>query len=241
MENHRFVLIMTLGAFLFSACGGAEQKTETPSPVDTDAVEATTAQQQDGGPTAPAVPAESEAVSPAKAPSGPGTMTIKLFAGKKEAEGLITVLTYEADPKTVVEDQPSSRPIEVPAGEYFVKATFTTAVDHPVLELREVKVEPGEDLVREIKFPVGEVTLQTFRGGSQIKTKVKLRRQVETKRSSETKDEPWFETLAPTHEPVLISPGVYECEVQLGGKKGFRIKGITVYDGGIHKIPLKVP
>jgi len=238
MRKNKLVLLSAMLLMMFFvACGGNKQKVESAPPEKGAPPAAAPAQAGDAG-VVPAKP-EAAAVAPEKAPSGNGTITVKVFAGKKEGEGLVTVSTAEIEPKVVAENQPAGKPIDLPAGTYDIKTTFTTAVDHPVREFRDVKLNPGDKLEREIQFPVGQVTLTTR---SNAKAKVKLRRQAEGRPREDAKEEPWFETMPVTNEPFIISAGTFEIEVQTGtGKgKGFKVKGVTVYSDGIQTIPLPV-
>jgi len=236
-----FVFVLTLCL----ACGSADVTVESADQQET-AAEQQTASESEVPDTDGGIPSAEEADKPA-APAEPvastGTLLVKLLAGKKEGEGTITVMTAEVDSKVVAENVPSGQVIELEPGDYDVKAVFTAAIDHPVAELRDVTIAAGEQTDREIKFPVGEITLLAHRGRSALKAKVKIRKQMEgmdTGIKKNVEPEPWFETMANTHEPFLISAGKYECEVQLSRKKGYLVKGITVYEGGVHKIPINV-
>jgi len=234
-----FIVLLTLCL----ACGSADVTVESADQQEPAADVSETG--TDGG--MPAEPDTAASTAQLDVPAEPvattGTLLVKLLAGKKEGEGTFTVSTAEVDAKVIAENVPGGQVVELEPGDYDVKAVFTTAIDHPVAELRDVTIAAGEQTDREIKFPVGEITLLAHRGRSALKAKVKIRKQMEgmdTGIKKNVEPEPWFETMANTHEPFLISAGKYECEVQLSRKKGYLVKGITVYEGGVHKIPINV-
>ena len=152
--------------------------------------------------------------------AGPGQIKVLIKIGSKRAKGAVRILTADVDP-TVVEEGPATQVFDVPAGRYDVEVTCHDTLDRPEKRLRDVQINPGETVEREVPFVVGNITLQPVRGRRKVGTKVRWRY---------TGGDEWFEKGSNAGEEVLLSAGRYDAEVLVGRTK-ITIRDIQVYEG----------
>jgi hypothetical protein len=114
--------------------------------------------------------------------------------------------------------------ISLAPGMYDFAFTANTVAGHPDVSLRDVEIMAGRRLRREVKMPVGEITLVT--GAKCQKKSIRIK----------PADAPeWYDGKYFTCVPILLMAGEYEAELS-SKRERTPIKGIQVYDGSIRNI-----
>jgi hypothetical protein len=168
----------------------------------------------------------------ASAQAGGGTIVVNVVADGAPAKAEVVVKTATAEARQVATGK-AGAPIAVPDGTYDVDVTCTEMLDHPVQNLRGVKVA-GAPVSRDVSFVAGTTTLNITKGGKALRgTTIKLRKV--------GGDE--LPVAAKSGEAFRSSPGNYEAEVVFGqgkAKATHSITGIQVYDGAKRTIPVQL-
>jgi hypothetical protein len=100
-------------------------------------------------------------------------------------------------------------------------------VGEPEYTLRDVKIEAGRRVRREVKIPTGQITLVTGARCARKPLKIKLKGATD-----------WYKGNFSTCKPITLMAGEYDAEVG-GGKRAIPISGIQVYDGGIRDVLIR--
>ncbi len=152
-----------------------------------------------------------------------GTLVI---AGKP-IKGSYTVKAATASGDVIKKNVPSGEEIRLTPGMYDFIFTSPEITGSPELTLRDVEIPAGRRIKRDVKFPVGKITLVT--GARCAKKSIKIKQKGATD---------WIKGKFYTCVQMTLQAGEYEAEV--GGKKrGTPISGIQVYDGGIRDILIR--
>lgn len=151
------------------------------------------------------------------------TIFITIKVNGEKASGIVQVFANSPESREVAKGK-SEEPIQLPPGEYYISVTCTSLIDEPVHKLPSlVTLKPGQKYEQVIKFTAGTIILQTYKDNQPLKGKpLKLKAE-----GSST----YFNQKGKTWEPLMLSPGTYEAEVEVSKKSNFIIKGIQVYEG----------
>lgn len=175
---------------------------------------------------------ESEAsAEPDDAPApaaGPAELTVTALVAGAAIPAKVRVLDESG--KTVVEG-PAGSPLALESGSYRleVKVSDATALADTPTQTRDLIVEPGQSAKVEARFPWAKVTLNVIIDGkSKAAAKVKLLREGNV-----------VAEMKAGGEPVAISPGRYEAEVQHGSDT-VRVKGLQFPEGATQTVPVRV-
>jgi hypothetical protein len=154
-----------------------------------------------------------------------GTIMVK----GKAVSGSFEVRRAESDGAVVKSDLRAGSEVMLEPGTYdFVFKTDTIA-GSPEVTLRDVVIPKGRRIKREVKFPVGEITLVT---GARCVSKA-LR--IKPKGSTD-----WYDGKYTTCKAIILLAGEYEAEIPGSRKEGATpISGIQVYDGGVRDILIR--
>ena len=98
---------------------------------------------------------------------------------------------------------------------------------NPEMTLRDVEIPAGRRISRDVKLPVGKITLVT--GGRCVKKPIKIKQ----KGASD-----WYKGKFYTCQQMTLMAGEYEAEVG-AGRRGTPVSGIQVYDGGIRDVLIR--
>lgn len=158
--------------------------------------------------------------APVPEKTGPGSLKIVIKSSGQDATGNIRILTAEVDPQ-LVDEGPAGRSYQLKAGNYDVEVTMDTTLDKPQKRLRDVRIKAGELTEREINFPVGTIKLIPKRGRRKVGSKLRWRY---------AGGGDWFEKSTRVGEPITLSCGRYDAEVQIGRMK-IVIADVQVYEG----------
>ena len=168
----------------------------------------------------------------AAAQAGGGSIVINVVADGAPAKAEVVVKTATAEAQQVATGK-AGTPISVPDGTYDIDVTCTEMLDHPVQNLRGIKVA-GAPVSRDVSFAAGWTTLNITKGGKALRgTKIKLRKVGGEELPLEAK----------SGEQFRSSPGNYEADVVFGqgkAKATHSITGIQVYDGAKRTIPVSL-
>lgn len=168
----------------------------------------------------------------AAAEAAGGSILINVVADGAPAKAEVVIKTATAEAQQVATGK-AGTPISVPDGTYDIDVTCTEMIDHPVQNLRGIKVA-GEPVTRDVSFVAGWTTLTITKGGKALRgTKVTLRK---------SGGDP-LPGLVKSGEQFRASPGNYEAEVVFGSGKAKStdsITGIQVYDGAKRSIPVNL-
>ncbi|MDD5307878.1 MAG: hypothetical protein PHU25_11210 [Deltaproteobacteria bacterium] len=238
----RILGLIVVGAMFLAlaACGGAqESRTEKlVSDVDpnVDPVaelsgindKTQVAVEKEAPPEQPAAAEEKQAVSDEEAIEGTnGAFVAKLILNGKETEGKITVKTADANPTVVEENVPVGKEISLKPGRYDFTITSQAITGAPEQTLRDVDIPSGRRIKREIKIPVGQITLVT--GANCVRKAIRIKQKGATD---------WYKGKFTTCEAMTLMAGEYEAEM-VEGRTGTPISGIQVYDGGIREVLIR--
>jgi hypothetical protein len=131
---------------------------------------------------------------------------------------------------TIVEGAAGS-PLALTSGSYRleVKVSDTASLADTPTQTRDLIIEPGQSAKVDARFPWAKVTLNVIIDGkSKVAAKVKLLREGNV-----------VAEMKAGGEPVAISPGKYEAEVQHGGDT-VRVKGLQFPEGATQTVPVRV-
>ncbi|MBN2804115.1 MAG: hypothetical protein JXR91_13560 [Deltaproteobacteria bacterium] len=156
-----------------------------------------------------------------------GTMALFLptvMANGVEIKATYTITTADANASVVMSDVKSGKEVEISPGVYDITFTTKEIAGNPETTLRGVELLVGRRLSRNVKFPVGEITLVTGgKGCATAAIKIKVKGATD-----------WLPGKYSTCKPIKLMAGEYEA------KQGVtEISGITVYDGGTRKVTIR--
>ncbi len=156
-----------------------------------------------------------------------GAFLGKLVIAGQEMKGSYTVKRASVSGEVVKSDVPAGTEITLDPGSYDFVFTTTEVVGNPELTLRDVEIKAGRRIKRDVKMPVGKITLTT--GARCAKKLIRIRPKGSTD---------WYKGKFYTCVEMTLRAGEYEAEMG-GKKKGTPISGIQVYDGGIRDILIR--
>ena len=145
-----------------------------------------------------------------------------------EVPGTYDVRTATESTLTVKKAVKTGDEVTLAPGMYDISFSANTVAGRPEISLRDVKIIAGRRLRKEVKMPVGEITLVT---GARCQRKaIKIK-------PAEADD--WYGGKYFTCEPILLMAGEYEAELA-GKRERTPIKGIQVYEGSVRNILIQV-
>ena len=242
MSQVRYILSLLLGVFMLTGCGGADVSKETSlkerslantpdnydpmdailgdnPDLDMAAVEAEENPQQDQMVDAAPVDADKDAIG--------GTMAVffpTVTANGEEIKATYKVVTADADARTIMDNVRAGVETEITPGVYDITFTTKKIAGNPELTLRGIELTQGRRLNRQVKFPVGEITLDTPGGGCR-RGAIKIRQKGATD---------WMPGSYSTCTPIKLMAGEYEAK-----QGAIEISGIQVYDGGTRTVSIR--
>lgn len=154
-------------------------------------------------------------------PQGAFFATLTVF-GKEEA-GTIRVLTATDNPQIVQENLPTGKDIMLDPGLYDIEFQTDVVAGGGKKTLQGVEIVAGRRIKREIKYPVGRLTLVT--GGRCVKAAIRIK---------EKGADNWLPGKYFTCQEIILPAGWYEAE-----RGSTPISGIQVYDGGIQQVLIR--
>jgi hypothetical protein len=155
-----------------------------------------------------------------------GAFVVRILLSGKEVQGKITVKTPDSNPVIIEDNVPTGKEITLKPGRYDVTIKTDAITGAPEQTLRDVDIPSGRRVKREIKLPVGQITLVTGQNC--------VRKQIRIKQKGATD---WFQGKFTTCEAMTLMAGEYEAEM-VEGRNATPISGIQVYDGGIRVVPI---
>ena len=147
--------------------------------------------------------------------------------GEKEVKGTFNVLKADASGETVTKGAKAGKEIRLDPGKYDFVFSTPSIVGEPEFTLRDVEIEAGRRLKRDVNVPVGKITLVT--GAKCVRKKIKIR----LKGASD-----WYKGNFSTCQELTLMAGEYDAMMG-DGRKGTTISGIQVYDGGVRDILIR--
>ncbi len=237
------VVTMVLVASLMAGCGGKQEKSATQRMLDdmggdnVDMVEQltgiddnTTVEIEEDEPTE--VPTDQVADSTVDGDviaGSQGAFVAKIMINNEEAPGTFKITKIADDNSEVVikEGVKSGTEVTLEPGKYDFVFTTKKIVGNPEMTLRDVEIPTGRRVRREVKIPVGQITLVTGARCQRKPIKIKPKGA-----------DAWYKGKFFTCQPLILRAGDYDAEVG-GGKRGTPITGIQVYDGGIRDILIR--
>ncbi len=233
---------LLLGVLLLTGCGGTDISQETSlkerslssTPDDYDpvdailgespdldmaAVEAEENPQQDQMVDASPVEADKDAIG--------GTMAVflpRVTANGEKIKATYKVVTADANANVVMDNVRTDVETEIAPGVYDVTFTTKKIAGNPELTLRGIELTQGRRLEQQVKFPVGEITLDTPGGGCR-RAAIKIRQKGATD---------WMPGKYSTCTPIKLMAGEYEAK-----QGSIEISGIQVYDGGTRTVSIR--
>lgn len=241
--NRYLTAVFFVSIFLAIGCGGAEKKStkdqmldEVNDDVDVVAeltgIDETTpvAVEQETPKEKPAEVAPQPAEQPVDDNIGgtQGAFVAKMLIEGKETPGTFTVNETVGDGAVVMKDVPVGQEISLAPGDYDFTFVPAEVVGNPKQTLVNVGIPAGKRIRREVKIPVGRITLVPAGGGcSKRPIRIKL------KGASD-----WYPGKFTTCEELVLMAGEYEGEMG-SGKQGTPISGIKVYEGGIQNVTIR--
>ncbi len=157
-----------------------------------------------------------------------GAFVGRLVIAGQDINGRYTVKRATVSNEIVKENVPAGSEIKLDPGRYDFIFTTDEVLGSPELTLRDVEIEAGRRIKRDVKMPVGQITLKT--GAKCSKKPIKIKPKGATD---------WYKGKFYTCVPIKLMAGNYEAEMKSGKKGGTPISGIQVYDGGIREILIR--
>ena len=155
-----------------------------------------------------------------------GAFVGTLLLDGQNTKGTYTVRSTSSDGEVIQKDVPTGKEIRLDPGFYDFAFITPKVVGKPEFVLRDVKIEAGQRTKKEVKMPVGKITLIT--GARCTRKPIKIR----TKGATE-----WFTGKFFTCVEMTLMAGEYEAEMRKG-RTVTPISGIQVYDGGIRDVQI---
>ncbi|MBN2529048.1 MAG: hypothetical protein JXR76_21845 [Deltaproteobacteria bacterium] len=244
MKKAKIIASLLLGAIWLAGCGGADVSKETSlkdrslsgTPDDYDPVDAilgnnpdldmAAAEAEENGPQEQEQMVDNGPVEADKDYIG-GTMAVffpTVLANGEEIRATYKVVTADANANVVMDNVKSGVETEISPGTYDVTFTTNKIAGDPELTLRGIELQQGRRLTRQVKFPVGEITLATPGGGCK-RSAIKIRQKGATD---------WMKGKFTTCAPIKLMAGEYEAK-----QGSIEISGIQVYDGGTRTVTVR--
>ncbi|MBN2343455.1 MAG: hypothetical protein JXX29_04645 [Deltaproteobacteria bacterium] len=244
MKSTKTILISLLCLLWIAGCGGADVSSESSlkeraladTPEDYDPVDAVLGTNPDLDIAAVDEMEQQEQQDAQAMTDGPvsadkdyigGDMAV--FAPTVVANGEEIAATYKVamanDEGTVImENVRAGVETEITPGVYDITFTTNKIAGKPEMTLRGIELEAGRRLTRQVKFPVGEITLDTPGNGCR-RGKIMIRQKGASN---------WMPGNYSTCTPIKLMAGEYEA------KQGhIEISGIQVYDGGTRTVSIR--
>ncbi|MCU0663196.1 MAG: hypothetical protein MUC50_12830 [Myxococcota bacterium] len=158
-----------------------------------------------------------------------GLFLATLMVQGKAVHGTFMVRATDSEGSLIKSNVKTGSEISLEPGTYDFVFTTDAVAGSPEVTLRDVVIPKGRRIKREVKVPVGQITLTT--GARCVKKVLRLK----PKGASE-----WYKGKYETCEPLLLLAGDYEAEITGNKKTGNTpISGIQVYDGGVRDILIR--
>ena len=238
-----FTQLFVIAAFFALDCGGAQEESRTEKLLedmdsDVDLVADLTGVDEN-------TPVDVEDEKAAEQPTGPvseepaeaagdaiegsdGAFVGTLKVNGETVPGTLTVKTANVNAEIIEKDVDAGSEIRLPPGLYDFVFTTDKVVGSPEYTLRDVEIEGGRRITREVKIPVGQITLTT--GAKCAKKPIRIRPQGATE---------WYKGKYQTCVPLTLKAGNYDAEIIAGKRNTTPISGIQVYDGGVRDILIR--
>ena len=240
-HTYRITVLVCAALLLGAGCGKKEKSTtdkllEGQDDVDlvadlTGINETTRVAVEDDGQEQPSATGETAAPSSAKDDNyiggSQGAFVGIMKLGEKEVKGTFKVLKADASGETVINNAKAGQEIRLDPGKYDFVFSTPSIVGEPEFTLRDVEIEAGRRLKRDVNVPVGKITLVT--GAKCARRKIKIRLKGATD---------WYKGNFSTCQELTLMAGEYDAMMG-DGRKGTTISGIQVYDGGVRDILIR--
>jgi hypothetical protein len=155
-----------------------------------------------------------------------GIFVGNLLLDGQDTKGTYTVRSTSGSGEVIKKDIPTGTEIRLDPGFYDFAFSTPKVVGRPEFMLRDVKIEAGQRTKKDVKMPVGKITLIT--GARCARKPIKIR----AKGASD-----WFKGKFFTCVEMTLMAGEYEAEMRKG-KTVTPISGIQVYDGGVRDVQI---
>jgi hypothetical protein len=156
-----------------------------------------------------------------------GAFFATMMVSGKEVKGKFDVRKADAEGSVVRENVSTGTDISLDPGLYDFVFQTKNIVGEPEFTLRDVKIEAGRRVRREVKIPTGEITLVTGAHCARKPLKIKLKGATE-----------WYKGNFSTCKPITLMAGEYDAEVG-SGRGAVPVSGIQVYDGGVRDVLIR--
>jgi hypothetical protein len=156
-----------------------------------------------------------------------GVLLGRILINGQESPGTVTVKTVADSPEIIMQGAALGHDIQLAPGRYDFIFKAKKIVGDPEFALRDVEIPAGRRVRRDVKMPVGEITLVT---GAKCKRKpIRIK----------PKDaEEWYSGKFYTCTKILLKADEYEAET-MGKGGGTAIRGIQVYEGSIRNVLIR--
>lgn len=241
MKTHKLHLIWALGlSTLVLGCGGSQKDSRTEQILsdedDVDLVSHLTGIDDNTQvPNVEEAGAEEQPMeegSPASVAKGDyvggnqGAFIGTLVLDGQETKGSYNVISTSGNGEVIQQNVPTGSEIRLDPGFYDFAFSSPKVVGSPEFLLRDVQIQAGQRTKKEVKMPVGKITLIT--GANCQRKPIKIR----AKGASD-----WFQGNFYTCKEMTLMAGEYEAEMRKG-KTVTPISGIQVYDGGVRDVQI---
>lgn len=156
-----------------------------------------------------------------------GAFNAKMFINGEETKGTYTIRKATNEGEIVRENVRTGTDVALPPGLYDMTFQTKDIVGNPEFPLRDVEIEKGRRSRRDVKIPVGKITLTTGKNCARKPLRIKLKGATE-----------WYKGSFSTCKPLTLMAGEYDAEVG-PPNRGTPVSGIQVYDGGVRDVLIR--
>ncbi len=156
-----------------------------------------------------------------------GAFNAKMFINGEETKGTYTIRKATNEGEIVRENVRTGTDVALPPGIYDMTFQTNDIVGNPEFPLRDVEIEKGRRAKRDVKVPVGKITLTTGKNCARKPLRIKLKGATD-----------WYKGSFTTCKPLTLMAGEYDAEVG-PPNRGTPVSGIQVYDGGVRDILIR--
>lgn len=153
-----------------------------------------------------------------------GAFLGNLMLDGQSAKGSYSVRSASNSGEVIKQNIPVGTEVRLDPGFYDFAFTTPKVVGAPEFMLRDVKIEAGQRTKKDVKMPVGKITLVT--GQKCARKPIKIKEKGATD---------WYKGKFFTCVEMTLMAGEYEAEMGTK-KKSVPISGIQVYDGGTRDV-----
>jgi len=156
-----------------------------------------------------------------------GAFNATMFINGEETKGTYTIRKATNEGEIVRENVRTGTDVALPPGMYDMTFQTKDIVGNPEFPLRDIEIEKGRRTRREVKIPVGKITLTTGKNCARKPLRIKLKGATD-----------WYKGNFTTCKPLTLMAGEYDAEVG-SAKRGTPVSGIQVYDGGVRDVLIR--